>query len=144
MFDCTNFVFNITSENNKFSINIPRHWQNNTAERTIYKLNKLLELRSFELHVLNFRKGGHQIKIGDRAYKLTDFDTLKEEILEVSKNIENIDPEDMVYRFQLTYDEIINIKEFKYIPTKSIGYSLKPDIYQISNLSNTLKTYFTR
>ena len=40
---------------------------------------------------------------------------------------------------QLTYDEIIDILDLKYIPTKRIGYSLKPNIYQISDINNTLK-----
>ena len=30
---------------------------------------------------------------------------------------------------QLTYDEIIDILDMKFIPTKRIGYSLKPNIY---------------
>ena len=47
--------------------------------------------------------------------------------------------EDMVYRLQLSYDEIIDILDLKYIPTKRIGYSLKPNIYQISDINNTLK-----
>ena len=45
----------------------------------------------------------------------------------------------MVYRFQLTYDEIVNILDLKYIPTKRIGYSVKPNIYQISDINETLK-----
>ena len=46
----TNSVFNITNENNSFSITIPGHWQNKSAERTIFTLDNLLELRSLELH----------------------------------------------------------------------------------------------
>ena len=42
-------------------------------------------------------------------------------------------------RFQLTYDEIINKSDFKYIPTKTTGYSLKPGIYEVVHLNNTLK-----
>ena len=45
----------------------------------------------------------------------------------------------MVYRFQLTYDEIVNILDFKYFPSKRIGYSLKFNIYQISDINYTLK-----
>ena len=43
-FECTNSVFNITHENNSFSINIPGHYQTQFAEKTINELNKLLEL----------------------------------------------------------------------------------------------------
>ena len=45
----------------------------------------------------------------------------------------------MVFRLQLTYDEIINILDLKYIPTKRTGYSLNPGIYEIVDLNNTLK-----
>ena len=45
----------------------------------------------------------------------------------------------MVYWFELTYDEIIIILDFKYIPTKWKVYSIKPDIYRISDINKTLK-----
>ena len=77
LFDCTNSVFNITNENNSFSIIIPGHYQTDFAEKIIDDLNKLLELRSLELHVEEVRKRGNKIKIGDNEYKLSDFDTQK-------------------------------------------------------------------
>ena len=40
---------------------------------------------------------------------------------------------------QLTYDEIIDILDLKYIATKRLGYSLIPGIYEVVNLNNTLK-----
>ena len=40
----------------------------------------------------------------------------------------------------MTYDEIINILDLKSIPTKGIGYSLKPDIYQLSDINKTTRT----
>ena len=60
-FECTNSVFNITNENNSFSITIPSHWQTKSAEKTIDELNKLLELKSLELHVKEVRKRGSKI-----------------------------------------------------------------------------------
>ena len=42
--ECTNSVFNITNENNSFSIIIPGHYETEFAEKTIDELNKLLEL----------------------------------------------------------------------------------------------------
>ena len=75
--ECTNSVFNITNENNSFSIIIPGHYQTEFAEKTIDDLNKLLELKSLELHVEEVRKRGNKIKIGDNEYKLSDFDTQK-------------------------------------------------------------------
>ena len=76
-FECTNSVFNITNENNSFSIIILGHYETESAEKTMDKLNKLLELRSLELHVKEVRKRGKKIKIGDIEYKLSDFDNQK-------------------------------------------------------------------
>ena len=72
-FECTISVFNITNENNSFSILIPGHYETKFAEKTIDKLNKLLELWSLELHLKVVRKRGNTIKIGDNKNKLTDF-----------------------------------------------------------------------
>ena len=137
-FDCTNSVFNITNGNNSFSITIPDHWENNSAEKIINQLNKLLELRSqngIDLHVEQVKKG--LILVDD--YSLSSLGTFKEEILKELKEGKYDDVEDLVYRFQLTNDEIINIFDLKYTPTKRIGYSLKPNIYQMSKINKTLK-----
>ena len=45
----------------------------------------------------------------------------------------------MVYRFQLTYDEIIDILDLNYIPIKRTGYSLNPGKNEVVDLNNTLK-----
>ena len=34
-FECTNSVYNITNENNSFSITIPSHWETKFAEKTL-------------------------------------------------------------------------------------------------------------
>ena len=138
-FECTKSVFNITNENNSFSIIIPGHYQNKTDEKTIDNLNKLLELKSLELHVEEVKKRGNEIKIADKEYKLSDFDNQKYEILQELKNVKYNDLEDLVYRMRLSYDEILNILDMKYIPTKRTGYSLNPGIYEVVDLNNTLK-----
>ena len=137
--ECTNSVFNITNENNSFSIIIPGHYQTESAENIIDELNKLLDLKSLELHVKEVRKTGNKIKIGANEYKLSDFDSQKHEILEELKNAKYNDLEDLVYRMQLTYDEIINILDLKFISTKRIGYSIEPNIYNVVDLNKTLK-----
>ena len=68
-FECTNSVFNITNENNSFSIIILGNYETESAEKTIDELKELLELRSLELHVKEVRKRGNKIKIGDNEYK---------------------------------------------------------------------------
>ena len=120
-FECTISVFNITNENNSFSIIIPGHYETEFADKVIDELKRVLELRSLELHVKKVRKRGNIIKIGDKEYKLSDFDNQKYEIIEELKNAKYNDLEDLVYRMQLTYDEIINILDLKYIPTKRMG-----------------------
>ena len=105
----------------------------------INDLNKLLELKSLELHVEKVRERGKKIKIGDNEYQLSDFDNQKNEILEELKNAKYNDLEDLVYRMRLSYDEIIDILDLKYIPTKRTGYSLNPGIYEIIDLNNSLK-----
>ena len=139
LFECTNSVFNITNENNSFSIIIPGHYETESAQKTIDELNNLLELRSqngIELHVEQVRKKGLFL-IND--YSLSSLGMFKDEILEDLKIAKFNDLEDMVYRFQLTYDEIMDILDLKYIPTKRTGYSLDPGIYEVIDLNNTLK-----
>ena len=138
-FECTNSVFNITDDNNSFSIIIPAHWETEFAENTIDELNKLLELRSFELHVNEVRKRGNKIKIGDIEYKISDFDTQKYEIIAELKKAKYKGLRDLVYRMQLTYDEIIDVLDLNYIPTKRMGYSIEPNIYNVVDLNKTLK-----
>ena len=138
-FECTVSVFNITNENNSFSIIVPGHYETESAEITINQLNKLLELMSqngIELHVEQVRKKG-LISIND--YSLSSLGMFKDEILEDLKNAEFNDLEDKVYRFQLTYDEIMDILDLKYIPTKRTGYSLKPGISEVIDLNKFLK-----
>ena len=138
-FECTNSVFNITDDNNSFSIIIPGHYETEFAEKIIDDLNKLLELKSLEFHVEEVRKRGNIIKIGGKEYKLSDFDNQKYEILEELKKVGYNDLEDLVYRMRLSYNEIMDILDLKYIPTKRTGYSLNPGIYEIVDLNNTLK-----
>ena len=138
-FECTNSVFNITNENNSFSIIIPGHYEDKFAEKLINDLNKLLELKSLELHVKEFKKRGNKIKIADKVYKLSDFDNQKYEIIEELKNVKYNDLEDLVYRMRLSYDEILDILDLKYIPTKRTGYTLNPGIHEVIVLDNTLK-----
>ena len=40
---------------------------------------------------------------------------------------------------QLTYDEIIDVLDLNYIPTKRTGYSLNPGIYEVVDLNNVLE-----
>ena len=138
-FECTNSVFNITDDNNSFSIIISGHWESEFAEKIIDEVNRLLELKSLELHVNEVRKRGNKITFEDKECKLSDFDNQKYEILEELKRTKYNYLGDLVYRMQLTYDEIIDVLDLNYISTKRIGYSLDPGIYEVVDLKNTLK-----
>ena len=138
-FECTNSVFHITDDNNSFSIIIQGHWETEFAEKIIGEVNRILELKSPESHVNEVRKRGNIIKIADKEFKLSDFDNQKYEILEEIKKTKYKDLADLIYRMQLTYDEIIDVLDLKCISTKGVGYSLNPGIYESTNLKNTLK-----
>ena len=78
-------------------------------------------------------------KIGDKEITLSDFDTSRQKILKELKKIGYIDLENIVYRMQLTFNEIIDVLDRKYIPTKRIGYTLPAGIYEIIDINTTLK-----
>ena len=126
-FEATNSVFNITDENNSFSITKPGHWKSGSAQKTIDEQIDLKSQNDIDLHVEQVRK--KIILIND--YSLSSLGTFKSEILEELKNSKYIDLEDMVFRFQLTNEEIIDVLHLKYIPTATIGYALPPCIYEI-------------
>ena len=46
----------------------------------------------------------------------------------------------MVYRIELTYDEIVDILDVKYIAGSTIGYTLVPGIYGVSVIHLMLKS----
>ena len=63
----------------------------------------------------------------------------KIEILEELGNVKYKDLKHLVYRMQLTYDEIMDILDLKYIPTKTTAFSLNPRIYEVVDFNNSLK-----
>ena len=87
-FDCKNCVFNITNENNSFSIIIPCHHQTEFAEKRISDLNNSLEIKFPELLVKEVRKRRNTVKIGDNETMNINYQTLilkQNEILEKLK-----------------------------------------------------------
>ena len=45
----------------------------------------------------------------------------------------------MVNRMQLMYNEIMDVLDIKYFPSKRTGYTLPPGIYEISDINKTLQ-----
>ena len=66
-------------------------------------------------------------------YSLSSLGAFKNEILEESKKSKNNDLEDLVYRFQLTYDEIVGILELKYLAGSSTGFTFVPSVYEVTD-----------
>ena len=100
-FECTNSVFDITDENNRFSLSIPSYWNSEHSEELNDKLNKLLELKSengIELHVKEVEKRGTRMEIENSAYNLACFDHFKKELLSELKRVKYRDLKDMVFR----------------------------------------------
>ena len=144
-FEATDSVFNITNENNSFSISAPSHWNSEDGEELINKLNKLLELRSengSELHVEEVAKRGTRIEIENGGYNLASFDQYKSEILAELKKVIYRDLEDTVYRLQLTYNEIIGIMDVKFIAGSTSGYTIPTGVYKIRDTNLMLKSLF--
>ena len=46
----------------------------------------------------------------------------------------------MVYRFQLTYNEIVDILDGKYITGSTKRYTLSPGIYEVTDIDMMLKS----
>ena len=139
-FECTNSVSKITNENNSFSITTLGHWETKSAGKIFDEMNKLIELRSqngFELQVEQVRKKG-SILISD--YSLSTLGTIKNEILEELKKSRCNDLQDLVYRFQLTYDEIIDKLDLTYIVGSTKRYTLPSGIYENTDNIFVLKS----
>ena len=70
-FVAINSVFNITIENNSYSIITPGHWNCEDGEKLMNKLNNFFELRSEndnELLVKEIEKRSTPLGIGDKDY----------------------------------------------------------------------------
>ena len=46
----------------------------------------------------------------------------------------------MVYRMELTYDEIVDSLDVKYIAGSTVGYTLPLDIYETGDLNLMIKS----
>ena len=139
-FEATYSVSIITNENNSFSITTPAHWNSESAERTIDELIKLLDLTSendIDLHVEQVREKGRFLL---KDYSLSSLGMFKNEIPEEIRKAKYNDFEEIVNRFQLTYDEIIDKLDIKYTPTTTIEYTLPPGMYEIIDISFMLKS----
>ena len=87
---------------------------------------------------MKVEKRGTRIEIANSGYNLAGFHHFKSEILAELKTVKYKDFEDMVYRLVLTYDEIVEILDVKYIAGSTIGDTLPAGIYEICDINVTL------
>ena len=71
---------------------------------------------------------------------MSDFDTSKTEIHEKVKSAFYHDLDDLFYKIQLTYDEIIDILDINYIPAERTGYTIPVGVYEVSDIDLMLKS----
>ena len=58
------------------------------------------------------------------------------------KSVKYTDLEEIFYRLQLTYDENVNILDKNYIAGSTVGYTLVPRIYEISDFNLMIAALF--
>ena len=75
-----------------------------------------------------------------KDYSSSSPGNLKDETLEESQNAKHNDLEDIVYKFEITYDEIINTLDLKYNRKTTKGYTLPPGMYKIIDINFMLKS----
>ena len=143
-FECASSAFNIIDENSSFSISTPSHWNSEDSEDLINKFDKILELRSEndkELHIREVGQRSDQIIIGEDEYLiLSDLDREKGSIIKELKRIKSRDLEDMVCRLQITYGEIVDILDVKYVTGSTKRYILPPIVFEVSDIILMLKS----
>ena len=103
-----------------------------------------------------FEKRGTQIETENANYILTGYGlsmrkktslsslgTLKNEIPAELGSVKYKDLEDMVYRLESTYDEIVDILDIAYIGASTFGCTLLPGMYKNSDINLMLKNLLT-
>ena len=142
-FEVTKSVLNISDENNSFSISTPSHWSCEDGEEPINMLNNLLEYTSeidIAKQVKEVEKRGTRIKTENNGYNLAGFDHVKCEKLAGLKRVKYKDSQDMVSRTQLTFNEIVEVLDVKYIAGSTKGYTFPPSIYEVSDIKLMLES----
>ena len=143
--EATNSVFNISNENKSFPFGVPGYWRipNYFLDGIIGKLKELLELRSqndFDIQVKKFEKGVLEQKKENSGYNLAGFGRFKSEILAELRRVKHLDLEDLVYRMESTYDEIMDALDIKYTSATSNGYTLPSGLYETIDIFLMLKS----
>ena len=78
-----------------------------------------------------------------KDFTISDLYTFENEIKEELKSIKYNDPEVMVKRMELPYNEKIDLLDIKYNAASYSGYTIPPGIYGHSDLKLMLKSLFS-
>ena len=84
-----------------------------------------------------FREIVKQLKIKCKDFSLSDFDTSIEEIFDEIKSAIYHHLEYLVFRMELTYNEVMDVLDIKYFPSEKTGYTLPPGLYEISDINKS-------
>ena len=143
-FKTTDSVFNQTHEKHLFSNIAPGHWSTENTEETINILNNLLSLRSendLDLHIKEVNRRVKTIFLDGQEYTYYNLlDKFKYDFTEMLKKNKYDDLKDMVYRLELTKNEIIDILDLKYIPLSTTGCTLPSGLYEIRDIDVMLQS----
>ena len=142
-FEASNSVFNKTDENNSLSFSSLSFWTAEDGEELINKLNKFLQPKSendIEKHVKEVEKRGTRIEIENSGYTLAGFDYFKSEQLAELRRVRYKELEDMIYKMELTYDEILDMLDIKNYAGSTNGYTITPRMNEISDNNLMIKS----
>ena len=148
-----NTVYNITDRNNKLSHFIPGYRYEsvnlNNLEISLDKYKPEFNEKKYDELLIDM---GKEIKIGEDLYYLSDLEYKipRENIINGLKNIKygrklvsedeyillKREYVDMLYRMELTTEEIEYILGFEYIEPETINYEIKPGIYEFNEIVN--------
>ena len=135
-FEATNHVFNITDEKSSVFSKFC-YWSGPEKFEKVIEAIQLMCYNDSELHVTEVKKMGLTI-VTD--FSMSDPDTFKNEIIEELKNVKYNDLDYMVYRLELTYDEVLTILDTSYFALKTTSYTLSPGKHKISEPNLMLKS----
>ena len=98
-------------------------------------MKKLLDLRSendVDLHIIDVNKRSKVIILDVQEYIYYNLlEESENDFIEMLKNNDYDDLEDMVYRLEIRKNEIIDKLDLKHIPLSTISYTFLNGIYQI-------------
>ena len=112
-----------------------------TKSRETFHFNPPIPIEgSWMLGLTSLEVYNSLFNIKEENNKFEQVDNFKSGIPAELKRVEYKDPELMVYRMELFYDEIVDILDVKYKAGSINGYTLPPGIFEITDINSMLKS----